>query len=228
MPFPYFGRKARIAGLYPPARFDTIVEPFAGSAGYALHADHWTRHVVLVELDPDIAALWRWLIDPETTAETILALPDLTQGASLDALAEGPALKLMQLSARSEDHRGKRSASEWMANGWPTIRADVAAEVHKLKGWELIEGDYSLAPDVEATWFIDPPYQNISYGYRAARRALDFAELAEWCQARRGQTIVCEEDSADWLPFTPLTATTTLNNTPTVEVWWSNEKVTLF
>lgn len=143
MPFPYFGRKARIANLYPPARFDTIVEPFAGSASYALHADHWT-------------------------------------------------------------------------------------EVHKTKGWELIEGDYSLAPDVEATWFIDPPYQHVTYGYRAARRALNFAELAEWCQARRGQTIVCEEDSADWLPFTPLTATTTLNNTPTVEVWWSNEKVTLF
>lgn len=98
----------------------------------------------------------------------------------------------------------------------------------KVKGWEIIEGDYHNAPDIEATWFIDPPYQRIAHGYRNTRAGIDFTELGEWCRSRRGQTIVCEEDSADWLPFTPLTARMTINNTDTVEVVWTNEPVTLF
>jgi hypothetical protein len=31
--------------------------------------------------------------------------------------------------------------------------------------------------------------------------------LADWCRSRTGQTIVCENAGADWLPFTTLTAT---------------------
>jgi hypothetical protein len=58
--FCFYGGKWRAAPLYPAPEHATIVEPFAGAAGYATrYAD---RDVVLVERDPDIAALWRWLI----------------------------------------------------------------------------------------------------------------------------------------------------------------------
>ena len=227
MPFPYFGRKARIAHLYPYSRCDTIIEPFAGSAGYALHADHWTRQVILVEADPDIAALWRWLIDPTTTPETILALPNIEKGDRLADLASGAALKLMQLAQPSENHT-KNVATEWGAGAWSNVRDRVARQIHKVKHWTLIEGDYSRAPDIEATWYIDPPYQRIVHGYKDTRDRINFAALGEWCKARTGQVIVCEESSADWLPFVPLSARQTIDNTPTTEVWWTNEWPTLF
>jgi hypothetical protein len=56
----YYGSKWRMAHLYPPPRHGLIIEPFAGAAGYALnYAD---RDVLLIDVSPRIAELWRWLI----------------------------------------------------------------------------------------------------------------------------------------------------------------------
>ena len=35
--FYYYGRKKQIAKYYPEPKYDTIVEPFAGSAAYSLY-----------------------------------------------------------------------------------------------------------------------------------------------------------------------------------------------
>lgn len=229
MPFNYFGRKARIAHLYPRPDHDLIIEPFAGSAAYALHADHWTRDVLLIEKHPTIAELWRWLLDPNTQPEDILELPDMpNKGDSLLELGfTGPALTLAALSSPSADFR-KTIASEWMVKGWPAQRSRVAANLHKIKHWELLEGDYTEAPDTTATWFIDPPYQQIAHGYESDRTTINFGGLAEWVLDRPGQIIVAEEAGADWLPFQPLTLKRTLNDTPTMEVIYTNTTDTLF
>lgn len=233
MPFNYFGRKARIAGLYPRPDHDTIIEPFAGSAAYALHSDHWLKNVILIERHPDIAELWRWLISPTTNAATILELPDMPASAALDdetrpTLEElgfgppgSPSRTLASLSSPSADFR-KSVVSSWMAKGWPSLRSRIAGSIHKVKHWQLIEGDYREAPDIEATWFIDPPYQKIAHGYESDRTDINFTELAQWCLSRPGQLIVCEESGADWLPFEPLTAKKTLNATDTLEVVYTN------
>ena len=71
-----------------------------------------------------------------------------------------------------------------------------------MKHWRLIEGDYSSAPCIEATWFIDPPYQNgAGSGYRFGTRHIDYGMLAGWVLERTGQVICCEGAGADWLPF---------------------------
>ena len=57
--FCYYGGKWRAAPKYPAPEHDTIVEPFAGAAGYATR--YPDRKVVLVERDPVIAGLWRYL-----------------------------------------------------------------------------------------------------------------------------------------------------------------------
>jgi hypothetical protein len=36
---------------------------------------------------------------------------------------------------------------------------------------------------------------------------LDYEVLASWCKGRKGQIIVCENDTAEWLPFKPLCTT---------------------
>ena len=45
--------------------------------------------------------------------------------------------------------------------GWTVAMRDrVARQVEYIKHWRIIEGDYSLAPNRKATWFVDPPYNN--------------------------------------------------------------------
>jgi hypothetical protein len=83
------------------------------------------------------------------------------------------------------------------------MRERVASQVDAIHHWRVIKGDFTSAPDIEATWLVDSPYQRAGYGYVHGSRGLDYPALAAWCRARRGQTIVCEAAGADWLPFSP-------------------------
>lgn len=212
--FTFYGGKYRAARRYPPPTYDTIIEPFAGSAGYALRHPH--LQVVLVERDPAIAETWRYLL--QATAEEVLRLPDLREGqttADLDLkvgarhlvgwwVNKGSAVPKRSMSANMRSalvpHRGGNQPTGWWG---PAIRARIAAQLGAIRHWTLIEGDYTAAPDVEATWFVDAPYQLAGQHYRHGARQLDYAALGRWCRARRGQVVVCENVGADWLPFRP-------------------------
>ena len=85
--------------------------------------------------------------------------------------------------------------------GWtPALRARVANQVEQIRHWIVIEGDYTLAPDMQATWFVDPPYNNKAGSYYV-HSDVDYADLASWCKSREGQVIVCENEGATWAPF---------------------------
>jgi len=77
----------------------------------------------------------------------------------------------------------------------------LASQVERIRHWTVIEGSYEHAPDVGATWFIDPPYQVAGKHYRFSK--IDFQRLAAWVESRAGLKIVCENVGADWLPFVP-------------------------
>ena len=88
--FGFYGGKWRDAPKYYPApEHDTIVEPFAGSAGYSVrYAD---RNVILGEKDAIIFGVWDYLI--RVPAHDILAIPDLAPGqtvADLPICQEAP------------------------------------------------------------------------------------------------------------------------------------------
>ena len=81
--FGFYGGKWRDAlKHYPAPSHATIVEPFAGSAGYSVR--YANRRVVLCELDPVIAGVWRYLI--RVKPAEILAIPDLDPDGSIDDL----------------------------------------------------------------------------------------------------------------------------------------------
>ena len=61
MPFVYYGGKKGSAHRYPSPAFPTIIEPFAGSAGYALAWAKPSTRVILIEKDAGIVELWRRL-----------------------------------------------------------------------------------------------------------------------------------------------------------------------
>ena len=208
--FTFFGGKWRSAPHYPAPAHDRIVEPFAGAAGYSVR--HHARDVVLVERDPTIAALWRYLISAKPA--DILALPDVEAGQSVDDLDVCPAAgSLIGFWLNKGTAAPCKRPSAWMRSGirpdsfWgPTIRARIAAQVCAISHWTVIEGDYTEAPAGAATWFIDPPYQGAGSNYRCSSRTIDFTALGRWCVGRAGQVIACENAGAGWLPFRPLMA----------------------
>lgn len=84
----------------------------------------------------------------------------------------------------------------------PAVRGPVLGAAHP----PALEGDYTITANLgPATWFIDPPYcKTAGDRYRWGASALDFDALGRWCRDRDGQTIVCEAEGADWLPFRPM------------------------
>lgn len=199
-----FGGKAYLAKFYPEPQHDTIIEPFAGSAAYSLHDDYWKRNVILVEKNPDIVAMWNWFIN-DATPDSVATIPPLVTG---DPYPEGDdPVHILIRSARLDSGIPKRgTVTAHHTNEFEKVRRRVLKNLHKVAHWTIIEGDYTQAPDIEATWFIDPPYAGVSGGYNGfGAERIDFPKLGEWCLSRRGQIIVCEDDRhGGWLPFEPL------------------------
>lgn len=221
--FGYFGSKHGLSRRYPAPRHETIIEPFAGSAGYATR--HHSRRVILVEKNPLVAGVWRYLL--RASPREILALPDLEPGQGADELDVCPeARALIGFWLGYGDAAPRNLRSSWMKQHEPgsswgrIVRARIASQLDKVRHWQLIEGDFSDAPDIEADWFVDPPYEVA--GWKYPFHTIDYAELARWCGSRRGQVIVCEQSGATWLPFRPCFEMHTLANESSIEVIWTN------
>lgn len=201
----YYGGKNRAAALYPQPEHDTIIEPFAGAAGYSCR--YPDRKVVLVDRSPIIAGIWRYLI--ATPASEILALPDIPEGGTVDDLpADLPqeARWLAGFWAAEGAFIPRNTVSPWArrdGRGWARGRMVAAQQVDRIRHWTIIEGEYCDAPDIEATWHIDPPYNNKA-GACYPEQPASFADLSTWCRGRQGLVMVCENAGADWLPFRSL------------------------
>jgi hypothetical protein len=196
--FGYYGSKQKLASLYRPPRHDLVIEAFAGSASYALHGENWRRDVILMERHGPLATLWHWLIN-EATPATIMALPDVQPGQRLSGLPAMMRAVLCHLDTVGDQATGPTVTS------WEKSRATMASNVWKVKHWQVRCADYFEAPDAEATWFVDPPYQgSVGEGYAHGSSSIDFARLTEWIRSRPGQVIACESGCAAYLPFIPL------------------------
>lgn len=206
--FTYYGGKNRAARHYPAPAHDLIVEPFAGSAGYA--TNHPDRQVLLRDTDPNIVGTWDYLI--HASEREVLALPDVREGETVDVVTGPPEARLLVgwwLNKGAE--RPRRTPSTFMLRYpeggpyWgPRVRERIARQQARIRHWRVDLGSFETSPDVAATWFVDPPYQVQGHRYRHGSRGVDYDALATWCRSRSGQVVVCEADDAQWLPFRPL------------------------
>ncbi len=229
--FSFYGGKWRDAVKnYPSPAYETIVEPFAGSAGYSVR--YYDRRVILGEKDPVIFAVWDYLL--HASADEIRAIPDLAEGQSttdLDVPQEARWLVGLWLNRAAA--RPRTGPSAWMRDGirpgsfWgERVRNTVASQVDRIRHWEIHNCSYEDLPVTgEATWFIDPPYQNQGRHYHHGADGIDFDELGSWARSRPGQVIVCEQEGANWLPFQSLAMTkTTRADMRSHEVIWTSDR----
>jgi len=209
--FSYYGSKKRIAKRYPTPLYPTIIEPFAGAAQYSLlYPD---RQVWINDLDSTIYDVWKLIL-----SDRYIRIPNLTVGDSLHRYNLNEANhKLLGFAVQAGASQPSNKVTSWAADNrpgrrkkWEVLRDDLERYRPLIQHWRLTNFRYQCLPNVEASWFIDPPYQHGGSLY--PEHAIDYGELADWCKSRNGQVIVCENDKADWLPFVPLTTSRTQGN----------------
>lgn len=200
----YYGGKWRATPRYPAPEHDLVIEPFAGAAGYSTRHAH--PRVLLIDRSEAVIGAWQYLI--RTSADEIRALPSLEPGQSVDDLNMCQEARwLIGWWCNDGAASPCKTPSKWSMRpencGWAHgARERIASQVDRIRGWRAIVGTYRDAPDIEATWFIDPPYIGRAGSYYPhGSGAIDYSDLAEWCQSLRGLVIVCENAGAEWLPF---------------------------
>lgn len=208
--FSFYGGKWRAALRYPQPEYGVIVEPFAGSAGYSVR--HAARSVRLYDLDEKIIATWRYLIG--ASEREIRALPLMAAGEHVSDLPVSQEARwLIGWWLNKGMTAPCLTPGRWMREAMPGrldtywgagVRDRLATQVAGIRHWQAEVSSYADIPDGAATWFIDPPYQGApGIRYTHSNRRIDYQALGDWCRARAGQVMVCENVGADWLPFQP-------------------------
>jgi len=195
--FKYFGSKFRTVPYYPKPRYQTIIEPFAGSASYSTL--YWWYNIHLNDIDSNVTGLWNWLIG--ASINDILNIPlDMPESSKLSDHMNAYQVELCKRWQRVGNNT-LATVSSWngRAGLWNSrVRDRIADQLINIRHWEVTNTTYLSLPNIEATHFVDPVYKGFEkYDYNI----LNYKQLAEWCLSRRGQVIVCEQEGAGWLPF---------------------------
>jgi DNA adenine methylase len=205
-----------------PSRPRLMVEPFAGGGIVGLTAafERLVDHVILVELDPDVSAVWRTILggEAEWLAERILGF-ELTQASIEPILSRRPendkdhafqtilrnrinhgGILAPGSGVLKNGENGRGIASRW----YPTTLArrirEIAARrdrftVFERDGAEVLR-EHASDPDV--VFFIDPPYT--APGKRAGSRLyafnqIDHQGLFEDCRSIRGDFLMTYDNA---------------------------------
>jgi site-specific DNA-adenine methylase len=204
--FSYFGSKYRLAKYYPEPKYETIIEPMAGSAAYSLR--YYDRQIILNDLDPIIARLWQYLI--HVSEEEILSLPLITKHIDEVSYLSQEAQLLIRYWLTKGTGRPRKTLSRWARDNegglfWSErVKERIASQLQYIRHWKIHNMSYEQLNDLignpKATWFIDSPYQH-SISREYTHSTVDYNHLTEWIHTRNGEVIVCEKEGADWLPF---------------------------
>lgn len=216
----YYGTKKRIAKYYPDPVCDNIIEPFCGAAQYSLYNDNWKKQVWLMDKYEIITRIWKYLINANKS--DILGLPDMKPGDKIDdhdllSEEEKWLIGFCINPASAMPKKTTRPRSKWNKN-----KIDIANNLYKIKHWKVKQGDYQDIKNIEATWYIDPPYQFGGKYYRMNNKNFDYQSLGQWCKNRKGQIIVCENTKANWLNFQPLVELNGQLHKTTEAIWYKN------
>jgi len=213
--FYYYGSKKIMAKHYPSPIGDRIIEPFAGSASYAVYwlcrSDKY--RAVLIEKDKRVVDLWNRLLSMTQSDIMKLRCPrigDKTSDYLIMVTATGNAInrcKSMTVTSR-------------MPRIFEIMKGKIAEMLPMVKGRiEIVHGEYSQVDEVikpRDTIFVDPPYApndrtadgsiyggGNGYCNGCNSSDLDYEHLREkilsWSEI--AGVVVCEYYNANWMDF---------------------------
>lgn len=216
----YYGSKTDQASHYPPPKFDTIIEPFAGAAKYSLL--YFERDVVLLDKYEIVVRIWKYL--QQCSKKDILSMPNkMAPGSFVNDITfdceEQRWLYGFIVGKGAERPRNKvpDRTSVQRPNHINYQLNNIAKQLHKIRHWKIVHGSYEDIDNVTGTWFIDPPYQHGGASY--VENKIDYDHLSQWSKERLGQVVVCETIRANWLPFKPMLKTHGSSKTSTEAIW---------
>jgi len=211
----YYGSKSKLVRYYPEPTKDLIIEPFAGSAKYALK--HYDRDVILYDKYEPIIKMWEYLIN--ASIKDVDSLPKLKYGEciddySFDCIGQRYLMGYLVTSGAATPRKTMTKRAERDFNG---AIDSIKKNIHKVKHWKVYCKDYADIINTNATWFIDPPYQFGGEHYKNSNKNIDYKKLMNWCDNRIGEIIVCENTKADWIELQELKKIQGSRNTFTTE-----------
>jgi len=176
-----------------------LVEPFAGGGIIGLTAafEGFVEHVMLVELDPDVAAVWKCLFSDSYTSlveqildfdvtehnvrEVVDSDPDDFQKRAFRTIIKNRMFHGGILAPGSSMMRAGENGKGLKSRWYPKTLADRITAIGKLKDrFSILERDglsvleeYKSVRD--AIFFIDPPYT--ASGKKAGSRLYRYSEI---------------------------------------------------
>lgn len=186
-----------------------IIEPFAGAAAYSVR---WglTHDVWLNDLNPKTFAIWCFLTSAGAVDAVRTYVPESVEiGQRISDILPNDAPEGLRYLLQAQCNQGTggqpgnyNQVTSMSASSWHSIIPRLTYLCPRIRHWTITNVDYRELANIKGTWFIDPPYNNTAGNrYAFGSRGIDFAELAQWCYTREGNTIVCENEGADWMPF---------------------------
>jgi len=200
--FSYTGSKWTMAPRYGAPVHPLVIEPFAGSACYATR--HNAEKAILFDKSKYVIEVWKYLIS--ASYSEIMNLPTEFDSISDLQLPQGAkyliGFWITKGSSVPHNRRtvwGKQYANDIDCKVWgEPAKRRIASQVERIRSWEAHLLDYRECPDIQATWFIDPPYQEIGkVCYKNS--VIDYRELSNFVKRRKGQVICCEGSKANYL-----------------------------
>ena len=230
--FYYYGSKTLLSKYYPYPKYDTIVEPFAGSGAYSIF--HLKRNpsmrAILLEKDIRVYETWKYLLQNAT--------PDDIMNYKTPEIGEKTSDFLIMTCAVSNavSKCKEMKYTERLAKVFEIQKRRLLNALYLRDRIQIVNDDYRNCKNKKSTWFIDPPYQvtesvnpntvfanGNGYGKGFGSSDMDYDFLAEWSKGRNGQAIVCEKVGANWLDFKVLKDGKTSMGKNYKEVFWTNE-----
>lgn len=208
--FSFYGGKSKLAQLYPEPIHDLIIEPFAGGGAYSLR--HCEKNVLLNDLDTKVYQIWKFVLSKNALDICLHYIPKtIKKGTKVSQILPSYVhlglLYLLQAEA-NRGTQGARGVHDQVTtlgySCWDRLRPRLKYWMNKIKHWKITNSSYENISNQNATWYIDPPYNNEA-GRRYRECNIDYSKLADWVKTRKGQVIVCENKGAKWLPFKHVT-----------------------